>query len=293
MAKKEKALELMVPNDNYDLESVKNELKDYVTLEIKKQYNEELDKVTRRLIKEKSKKIIFKNILIIFLILVIMFLLYLMYIDGYFSRLFNNKEEIVNPIDNPKENNSDNQKNEETLTAFEDLKKEYASLLNNIYINEKSIYLNDYYKGKLYDEIKNYLALNLVDFKELSKEDEYNIISDDILRIKYNKIFKDEYKSVNFDYNGNSVRYINIINSYVTNTLLEEEQTNIRRDITNIILDGEKVLIETDEYLFKDNKRYAIMTNKEINELNDGVMHMIYTFDNGNLVGLENKNIES
>lgn len=293
MAKKEKTLELMVPNDNYDLESVKNELKDYVTLEIKKQYNEELDKVTRRLIKEKSKKIIFKNIFIILLILIIMFLLYLMYNDGYFNRIFNKNGETVNPIDKPKENNSDNPKEEDKKPTLEDLKKEYAPLLANVYINEKSIYLNDYYEGKLYDEIKNYLALNLVDFRELNKEDDYNIISDDILRIKYNKIFNGEYKSVNFDYNGNTIRYINVINSYVTNTLLEEEKTNIRRDITNIIVDGEKVLIETDEYLFKDNKRYAIMTNKEITELNDGVMHMIYTFDKGNLVGLENKKVES
>lgn len=293
MAKKEKTLELTVPDNSYDLESVKNELKDYVTLEIKKQYNDELDKVTRKLIKEKNKKIIFKNIFIVLLILIIIFLLYIMYNDGYFNRLFNKKEEIINPIDNKEENSEENSQKEEKKPTIEELKKEYSSLLENIYINEKSIYLRDYYEGKLYDEIKNYLALNLVDFRELNKEDDYNIISDDVLRIKYNKIFDDEYKSVNFNYNGNVIRYINVINSYVTTNLLEEEQTSIKRDITNIVVDGEKVIIETDEYLLKDSKKYNILTNNEITELNDGIIHMLYTFNKGNLVSLENRIIES
>ena len=290
MAKKEK-LELTVPDDKYDIESVKNELKDYVTLEIKKQYSEELDKANRRLIKEKNKSIFWKNIFIIILILLIGFLLYLMYNDGYFKRLFNKDEIIVVPDNKEKNDNVEDKPKEELKPTFEELKREYGVLLNDIYINEKSTYIKDFYQGKLYDELKNYLALNLVNFKDLSKEEDYNIIGNDILRIKYNKIFDDEYKSINFDYNGNEIRYINVLNSYVTDTLLEVSNSNIKRDITNILKDGDLVLIETEEYLLKDGKRYNILTNEEITGINNTLIRMIYTFKNNNLIKLENKDM--
>ena len=296
MAKKEKALELTVPDNQYDIESVKNELKDYVTLEIKKQYNEELEKANRRLIKGKNKSLIWRDIIILLLIIIIGFLVYLMYKDGYFQRLFG-KNEPISVIDDKKEEQKEEPKEEKKeevkKPTFEELKKEYASLLNNIYINEKSEYLKDYYQGKITDELKNYLALNLVDFRELSKEDDYNIINNDTLRIKYNKIFDDEYKSVNFLYNGNEIRYISMLNSYVTSIPLEEERTNIKRDITNIIVDGDSVLIETEEYLFKEGKRYNVITNDEITEINNSVIKMIYSFKNGNLTTIENKNINN
>lgn len=290
MAKKEKQLELLVPDDKYDLESIKNELKDYVTLEIKKQYSEDFDKANRRLIKEKNKSLIWKNIIILFLICIIGFLLYLMYNDGYFKRLLNNGEKEVTSNSNQKDDVEEKPKEEVKLT-LDELKKEYGILLNDIYINEKSIYLKDFYQGKLYDELKNYLALNLVNFNDLNKEDDYNIIGNDTLRIKYNKIFDDEYKSINFDYNGNEVRYINVLNSYVTETLLEVSHSNIKRDITNILVDGDLVLIETDEYLIKDGKKYNILSNEEITDTNNTIIRMIYTFKNNNLVKLENKDM--
>lgn len=290
MAKKEKQLELLVPDDKYDLESIKNDLKDYVTLEIKKQYSEDFDKANRRLIKEKNKSLIWKNIIILFLICIIGFLLYLMYNDGYFKRLFNNGEKEVTSNTNQKDDVEEKPKEEVKLT-LDELKKEYGILLNDIYINEKSIYLKDFYQGKLYDELKNYLALNLVNFNDLNKEDDYNIIGNDTLRIKYNKIFDDEYKSINFDYNGNEVRYINVLNSYVTETLLEVSHSNIKREITNILVDGDLVLIETDEYLIKDGKKYNILSNEEITDTNNTIIRMIYTFKNNNLVKLENKDM--
>ena len=290
MAKKEKQLELLVPDDKYDLESIKNDLKDYVTLEIKKQYSEDFDKANRRLIKEKNKSLIWKNIIILFLICIIGFLLYLMYNDGYFKRLFNNGEKEVTSNANQKDDVEEKPKEEVKLT-LDELKKEYGILLNDIYINEKSIYLKDFYQGKLYDELKNYLALNLVNFNDLNKEDDYNIIGNDTLRIKYNKIFDDEYKSINFDYNGNEVRYINVLNSYVTETLLEVSHSNIKREITNILVDGDLVLIETDEYLIKDGKKYNILSNEEITDTNNTIIRMIYTFKNNNLVKLENKDM--
>ena len=43
-------------------------------------------------------------------------------------------------------------------------------------------------------------------------------------------------------------------------------------------------LIETEEYLLKDGKRYNILTNEEITGINNTLIRMIYTFKNNNNV---------
>lgn len=288
MAKKKS--DLIAENSDNNLNSIKEELKDYIILEIKKEYNEEIERISRRLIKEKNKSLIFKNIFIVFLIGIIGFMLYLMYSDGYFNRLFKeNDSTIVNPVENNVEKKEDTKK-----MSLQELKNEYSYLLDNIYISEESEYLDNYYGGVLSNELKNYLALNLIDFTSLNKEDDYNIINADTLRIKYNKIFNDSYKSESFDYNGNKIRYINKIDSYISTSLLEKKDTNIKRDIIDIKLLDDKVIIETEESLVKDNVIYNILTGEkiEINDLNDyqnRLTHMAYTFVNEDLTALENK----
>ena len=288
MAKKKS--DLIAENSDNNLNSIKEELKDYIILEIKKEYNEEIERISRRLIKEKNKSLIFKNIFIVFLIGIIGFMLYLMYSDGYFNRLFKeNDSTVVNPVENNEEKKEDTKK-----MSLQELKNEYSYLLDNIYISEESEYLDNYYGGVLSNELKNYLALNLVDFTSLNKEDDYNIINADTLRIKYNKIFNDSYKSESFDYNGNKIRYINKIDSYISTSLLEKKDTNIKRDIIDIKLLDDKVIIETEESLVKDNVIYNILTGEkiEINDLNDyqnRLTHMAYTFVNEDLTALENK----
>ncbi len=300
--KKDTSLELEVKNTQFDIDSIKEELKDYITLEIKKEYNEEIDKVNRRLIKEKSKAIIFKNIFIVILMLIIAFLLFLMYRDGYFNRLFNRNDNI-NPtiIDNDKKEEEKKDIEEEKIEkeeeikkpTLEELKKEYASLLDNIYINEECKYLNNYYQGTLSNELKNYLALNLVDFNDLSKEDDYNVFDADTLKNKYNKLFDDTYTSGNFDYNGNKIRYISKMDSYITSSLLEKKTSNIKREIVNITIEEEKIIIETVEGLVKEGSIYNILTDEKMEEgdlldFKDKLTHVIYTFKDGKLTDIKN-----
>ncbi len=304
--KKDSQLELEVKDTKFDLDSLKDELKDYITLEIKKEFNDEVERVNKKLIKEKSRSILWKNIFIVILILIIGFLLYLMYNDGYFNRLFNkentsnsiveednNKEEPIEKEEKPEEE----PKEEVKKPTLEELKKEYASLLDNIYINEESEYLTNYYQGVLSNELKNYLVLNLVDFDALSKEDDCNIIDNDTIKNKYNLLFNDTYNSGNFSYNGNKIRYISKIDSYITSSLLEKKKTNIKREIINITLDEEKVIIETVEGLVKDNYIYNILTDEKYEEselltLKDKLTHVTYTFKNDNLIDLNNPNLE-
>ena len=102
---------------------------------------------------------------------------------------------------------------------------------------------------------------------------------------------------VNFDYDGNEIRYISKIDSYITSSLLEKKKTNIEREIINITLDEEKVIIETVEGLVKDNYIYNILTDEKYEEselltLKDKLTHVTYTFKNDNLIDLNNPNLE-
>ena len=295
---KEMALQITSSESKVDLENIKSELKDYITLEIRKEFNEEIEKSNKRLIKEKNKSLISKNIIILILISLITFLIYLMYHDGYFKRLFNKDSEVIisntennsNLSNNQNASDVENIKKEEEKYSLDELKDKYSYLLDNIYINEESKYIYDYYNGNLSNELKNYLTCNMIDFKSLSKDDNYNIIDDDTMRIKHNKLFSESYESANFDYNGNELRYINRINSYISSSLLEKKDTNIKRDIVNIDVTGNNVTIETKEYLYKDNMIYNILTNKKITELNnDEFIYMIYYFEGENLVSIKRK----
>ena len=72
-----------------DMNIIKEELTDYINIQIKKGFTEELEKANKRLIREKNKKIFRKDILIIILFLIIILLIYLLYSNHYFDKYFN------------------------------------------------------------------------------------------------------------------------------------------------------------------------------------------------------------
>ena len=69
----------VVKEEKIDVETIKKELKDYVTIEIKNNFNNEIEKANKRLLREKNKKIITRDIIIIILLAVIGYLVYLLY----------------------------------------------------------------------------------------------------------------------------------------------------------------------------------------------------------------------
>ena len=71
--------------EEIDLIKVKEELTEYVNLEIKKNFKEELEKAYNKIIRVKSRKIVFNNFIIILLLCVIGFLTYLLYTNNYFN----------------------------------------------------------------------------------------------------------------------------------------------------------------------------------------------------------------
>ena len=282
-----------------NLDKIKKEIYAYTEETVRKYYLQEVEKANKIIIREKNKKILFRNFIITLLLLVIVFLLYLLNSVGYFARLANQdyqEDEVVNRVEprtDEKNNNSDKEtKKEPTLS---ELIETYGYLLKDFTIDEESSYIKDYYSGNLTNELKNYLALNIVDLKKLDDMDDYNMFSDAILKAAYEELFSDNYKSVTFNYNGNQIRYINKLNSYITTDIVKKTETNIKREIINIKVDGNKITIETIEGVVKDDKLYNIKDDKEISEykkdsiLNykDKLNKVIYTFESNKLTSIK------
>jgi len=276
--------------EKVDLTSIKEELKDYVDLQIKKGFNEELEKSNKRLIREKNKKILFKNIVIIILLALVCFLLFLLYKSKYFNKYFINENTTTNNVVEEVETNKSDEKEEISLQT---LINQYSYLLDNIYISENSEYISDYYNGKFTNEIKSYIALNNLNKEYMTTEEDYNIFSEDKFKEIYEKLF-DNFENVSFDYNGNKIRYLSMMKSYISNNLINNEGTNIKKEIIDIKV-NDNIVITTIEGLILDGKLYRVLDNAEIENYNNEDLikyenvldKVIYTFKDGKLINIE------
>ena len=277
MARKKVTEETKVDNN---IEEIKEELNKYIDDKIKKEFTAELERSHKRLLREKNIKILTKNIIITFLLLIIVYLVYVLNDNDYFDKFFVE-------TDNTKETtNKDNKTTNEEELSLNDLKEEYSYLLDNIYINEESSYLEDYYDGNLTSELKNYLTLNTFNIKDLTQEDNYHIISEKEFKKQYSKLFNSEYSNKTFKYNDNTIRYITKLDSYISDKLIEKNDTNILREIISIVVD-DKVTITTVEGLYKDDKLYNILTEEEVVDSDNNILEyqdelttVKYIFDN-------------
>ncbi len=265
-----------------DVKKLEKNLKKYVDDAI----SDEMDKTSRKFLREKNRKIFYKNIVILILIAIIGLLVYLLYKEDYFDKYFCDKcEETIVIEKNESAVNETEVVKEPTLDELID---KYSYLLDNININEESIYLKDYYDGKLTSELKNYLSLNNMNFKNFEIEEDYNLINESDIKTSYNKIFNSEYENTSFDYNGQKIRYFSKLASYVTDSILNKNESNIKREIINIDVKDNKVVIYTIEGLVKDNKLYSISNNEigdykknSLNYYKDKLNTLEYVFIDG------------
>ncbi len=282
MAKK-KVEEVQVPEEimkkdiqaeltDYVDNHLKKELIGYVDEKIKQEFLDELGKSHKRVIKEKNKKILYKNISIILLLGIIVFLTYQLYELNYFNQFFV-KEETKTIEERPKESKEIVQEEEEKLPSLEELKAKYESLLTPYCFNSQSNYLKDFYEGKLSSEIKHYFVMNHLDFNSFEQEEDYYVIAEETIQKEYQNLFKDEEQASSFEYNGTKIRYINKLDSYMTDTMIQKMKCDIIRNIIEIQEKGNQVLITTEEtaieweentvntitYVFEDNKLVSLM----------------------------------
>lgn len=294
-SKKEKVVKEKV---EVNLDEIKKELYEYTDETVRKYYLQEIEKVNKIIIREKNKKILFRNFIITLLLLIIVFLLYLLNSVNYFAKFSdsNPKEDEVKEVIKEKEIIKEVPKEEEKKEpTLSELKETYSYLLNNIIINEESSYLKDYYSGNLTNELKNYLALNIVDLKKVDDMDDYNMFSDALIKASYEELFSDNYKSISFNYNGNQIRYISKLNSYISNDIIKKIDSNIKREITAIKVDNNKVTITTVEGLIKEDKLYNVLDNKEISDYKkdslvnyqDKLNKLTYTYEFDKLISIK------
>lgn len=275
--------------ETVDLTTIKEELTDYINIQIKKNFTEEVEKANQRLIKEKNKKIFARNIVILILFITIIFLLNILYNNHYFDKFFT-PETTISETTNTKESTETSEEQD-----LDDLINEYSYLLDNIKISETSSYLNDYYNGNLTEELKLYLALNNLNFDDLETEDDYTIIEEESLKKSYNNLFTDEYTGTNFKYNDIKIKYYEKLDSYISDELLSEETSNIKREIQNINLTDDEIIITTIEAIVKDNKVYNIQSSEEITtykdysftKYEDKLNTVTYTFKDDKLISIK------
>ena len=129
--------------ETIDIESLKEELMEYIDKSIKKEFIIELEKSYKRTIREKNKKIIIKNMFITGLLFIIVCLVFIMNKNDYFDKFFIEDNSKQVKITKNKEDKTNIE--EEKEPTLDELKEEYSYLLDNIYINENSSYLSDYY----------------------------------------------------------------------------------------------------------------------------------------------------
>ena len=280
---------------NIDFDNIKDDLYKYTDEVVKKYYLNEIEKVNKIIIRDKNKKILFRNFIITLLLLIIVYLLYLLTTVDFFSN-FNKendtKETTIKEVVSSKKEDS---QEEDTQPSLSELKDTYGYLLDNIVINEKSKYLKDFYNNNLTDELKNYLALNNLDFKKLDLVDNYNMFSESLLKDSFNDKLMGEYNSISFNYNDNTVRYISKLNAYITDSVLEKTKSNIKKEIISINVDDNIVTIVTVEGLINNNKLYNIITNEEVEGYNgdsiinyvDSLNKVTYTFENKKLSSIK------
>ena len=139
-----------VREEKINTKKLEKDLKDYINIQISDQF----DKNNKRFLRDKNRRLFFKNIVILVLLAVICFLVYLLYKNDYFDKYFCNNKCVNETIIVEEKNETGNETVKEL--SLDELIDKYAVLLDKVIINDKSIYLNDFYNGKLSDELKTY-----------------------------------------------------------------------------------------------------------------------------------------
>ena len=243
-----------------DVSEIKSELTEYMQIKIDKEISNAMEKANKKLLRHKNSIIFRKNIIIIILLIVCFFLGYNLY------SLSNINIDISTTKKSEKVTNETKEVQKEEDTEFEDLKDKYGHLVTNIYINEDSSYLEDYYKGNLTDEIKLYISLNNIENDKVLSEDGGSYLDEGDLKKAYNDIFEGEFAPKSFKYDDLSFRYLSSKSLFISDGEFTKSKSAIAKDIIDINEKEGSLEISTVEGLIKDGKLYNILSLKEIKD---------------------------
>lgn len=263
-----------------ELKDVKEELTKYMKEQIDFEVNKAVESNTKKLIRHKNIVILKRDIIILVLIGLYAFLIYNLYNTNYFDKYLKKKDD---PIVTKIESTSESKKPEEKV----DLIEEYSYLLDSFNISESSKYLDDYYRGKLTEELRLYIAVSNIEPEDAL---ENGFIDEEVVKDAYEEIFKGSPTNKSFEYNDARVKYIEAKDLYIIDGEIDKT-TNIQKEILNVQEKDDKVIIDTVEGLVKEGKLYNVVKNKEIKKYDkDGLKKyqkdltiLRYTFDKEDL----------
>ncbi|MBR3898368.1 MAG: hypothetical protein IKJ43_03710 [Bacilli bacterium] len=253
-----------------DVQSIKNDLTDYMRMRIDKEVSEAVERANKKIIHHKNSIIIKRDILIVVLLVICFFLGYNLYnvsnINIDITRAKKNESTKIKKTSVKEESKDSEEVKEKSL---EEKKSEYGSLIDDIIIDEESDYIDNFYDGDLTDEIKLYLALNRLD--DVTNEDDTIYIDDDKLKESYEELFDSEFSPKSFKYGSFSFRHLTAKSMFIADGEFKKVKSNIKKEITEINEEDDKVIINTVEGIVKDNKLYDIK-GREIKKYNGGKM---------------------
>ena len=286
-------------------ETLDEKIEKRVNLKVREEIIKEVETANKKLIREKNKKILVKNIFLILFFALILLLTYILYDEGYFDKYFNHtkenniieKEKKEEKINEEEEEQKEEAKGEieEENTKLEEQKKEYSPLLEKYRLSIHSSYQEDFYNANLTEEIKHYFTLSNIDISKTAKEEDYNIIDEEDFEKEYKKLFEGEINKINFEYNGNKIRYYSKLKAFLSDQELEKNKELIEREIIEINETQEEVKITTIEGIIQEGKLYPVFSTtplenyqgESLTTYQEFLNKITYVFKNKKLIRLE------
>ena len=255
---------------------------------IRKNIIDEVEKTNKKILRMKNRQILVKNIFLLLFFFVILFLLYLLYSNQIFDLSFQTVKNKTVEKDILK-------KEEVSPPTFDELKEKYASYIDPYVLSHRSIYVENFYEGNITSELMNYFSLMQIDFSKLEVEDDYHVIDASSMKDICSSLFEGDCQNRSFDFNDNKVRYFEKLKSYITNSLLEREETMIQREIVDIQEEKKIVRITTLEGIIDGEQIYSVYPYEYVGEYygegftsySDSLNKVVYTFKNKKLVSIE------
>ena len=261
--KKVKEVKSLTSDINLDLSEIKNDLTEFLMVKVEKEVSKEVEKSTKKLIRHKNSIILRKNVIIIFLLIVCAFLAYNLYTISDINIDIDTHKKTEKKVLKTEKKSSAKKENKKD-DDFEVKKEEYKDLLDDIYVNDESEYVKDFYSGKLSDELKLYLALNHIDSEKLSSEDGSIYLEENDLKESYESFLVGSFSPKSFEYNNLKFRHLSSKKLFISDGEFDKKKENIDREIIEVDVDDDKVKIITVEGIIKDEKLYNVVTGEEV-----------------------------
>lgn len=271
-----------------DTREIKEDLTIYMQGVIDREVNKAVEKSTKKLLRHKNAIIIRRDILIVILFIVCLCMGYGLLsksdINIDISSKKNEVEKTAEKDINKEESVEDSKEKEK-----EDLKAKYKHLTDDIFINENSPYLKDFYDGNLSDELRLYLAMNNLSDDKITSDEDTLYVDDADFKEVYDLLFSDEFVPKSFKYGDLNFKHLSK-GLFWADGKFSKETSEIIKSIIDVKEKEDSLEITTIEGLKKDDKLYNIVSDKEVknykgdslDKYEDYLTKMVYGFEKVN-----------